>query len=517
MSFYPIERLRNGNVDFLYSLSTYDTKSIINQIRMHPDRVNIINGFINILKDKYVYFCFKIIYDIQEFSDIAYKMLIDSWKINNLDLEMFNNILKNARYRDKLIREYFDELICLKDNFIISLCLYVIENRNNLNDILFKLSRCKNMHIRYLFMRQLLNYYPDLINIVYDDIFSYFIDYTYEENEQLTLLPEYMDIEEICDIAILFLKNSDFEMFNKIKEYILNNYKTNYLAYMLDRNEYYSYSKSKEEIEREEEFGKLKKQILLSDLDRLFITSSTYKIHLYQDYCDKLSKEILEDFEKRTRFFKSDVAKSSSNILKGASEEVVRSLFRNSRGFGYKLSNVYEHGLGDILESYVDKYLELSIRHDYEFVGEGSTCASYRIGDYVFKLIKMKWSYEDVICPNLYLILKNYEEIYVRDKDNIVVAGLEVQKYLTRSARDIDGYYFDLFKEELRNLGYVSKDLLINGPCGDNTMLLDSYKDADTNNPENLPDWFKECPLVLIDRDMIYKKDAKRIRQLPSF
>ena len=51
----------------------------------------------------------------------------------------------------------------------------------------------------------------------------------------------------------------------------------------------------------------------------------------------------------------------------------------------------------------------------------------------VFKLINMKWSYEEVICPNLYLILKNLEEHYIRDEKGIVKAGIEVQKYLTNT------------------------------------------------------------------------------------
>ena len=49
---------------------------------------------------------------------------------------------------------------------------------------------------------------------------------------------------------------------------------------------------------------------------------------------------------------------------------------------------------------------------------------------------------------------------------------------------------------------------------GDNCMILDSYKDADHPNPELLPEWFKEIPLVLVDRDRIYKNDSCFIKQL---
>ena len=41
-------------------------------------------------------------------------------------------------------------------------------------------------------------------------------------------------------------------------------------------------------------------------------------------------------------------------------------------------------------------------------------------------------------------------------------------------------------------------------------MLLDSYMDADCNNPELLPDWFKQYPVVLVDRDLVYKLGTVR-------
>ena len=44
------------------------------------------------------------------------------------------------------------------------------------------------------------------------------------------------------------------------------------------------------------------------------------------------------------------------------------------------------------------------------------------------------------------------------------------------------------------------------GPTGDNCRLLYSYKDADCSNLEKLPSWFKNIPLVSVDRDMTYKK-----------
>ena len=84
---------------------------------------------------------------------------------------------------------------------------------------------------------------------------------------------------------------------------------------------------------------------------------------------------------------------------------------------------------------------------------------------------------------------------------------------MKRSVTDVPSKYFTLFKQELHNLGYFTTDTLRNGPCGDNTRLLDTYFDADCLNHKYLPDWFKEYPIVLVDRDRIYE-NGSIIRQL---
>jgi hypothetical protein len=166
----------------------------------------------------------------------------------------------------------------------------------------------------------------------------------------------------------------------------------------------------------------------------------------------------------------------------------------------------YLYGLKDTLYEYIDKYLSLSKSDTHEFVGGGSTAAVFRIGDYAFKIIYTKWSYEDIICPNNYLILSNLEELYLRDENNVVTCGLEVQPYLSKTTDDIEYKYVSNWFKDFNNLGLEYADNLIHGMCGSNARILDDYRNACTNDPESLPDWFKECPLVLVDRDRVYRR-----------
>lgn len=338
-------------------------------------------------------------------------------------------------------------------------------------------------------MDYLIKNYPDQIDTVYDDITKYTTSVTYEPFEQLTFLPRLMNPDDISKLAVLLLTNNREKDYKKLKEFILKDYKYNYLASELLADKRLV---DPDTLRLLSDPNKEKKESIFSeDADALFRTSADYRFPLYLRHKAKISQELLDDFAYRIRYFLEE---------------------DKSREF----ESIYRCGLGRLLEEWTEKYMELSQSKEYGFVGGGTTCDCYRIGDYVIKLVKTKWSYEDVICPNLYLIAKNYEEIYIRNKKGIVDGGLEVQKYLTRRADNIDPKYFRYFDLALDRLGYRRTDTLTKGTCGENTMLLDTYRDADCLNPEKVPVWFRQCPLVLVDRDRIYPKDKMYIKQLRS-
>ena len=67
MAFNPLEYLENGNIDFVYDLTQYDYNHLIEYVRESNKRVKIVNGFLFKLRDTRPQFCFKIIYDMDEF------------------------------------------------------------------------------------------------------------------------------------------------------------------------------------------------------------------------------------------------------------------------------------------------------------------------------------------------------------------------------------------------------------------------------------------------------------------
>lgn len=482
MAFNPLEYLKDGKVDFVFRCTSYDYEFLIESIRNSPDRINIINGFLPKLKEELPSFCFDIIYDISEFVDDAYELL----DISKVTPEMLNNFLHNSPLGLKVLYENLDTFLSPNGevNYFDYIVKYAFDSHNK--ELLHKLSRYSDLHIRYLFMDYLIKNHKEQIDEIYDDITKYTTSITYEPDEQLTLLPQLMNPDDISKLAVLLLKNNREKDYKKLKEFILRDYKYNYLASELLADKYSVDSNTHRVLRipnNESTFSE--------DADTLFTTSADYRFTLYLKHQEKISKQLLSEFANRIRYYLE-------------------------KDNGRELEAIYLSGLGQLLEEWTEKYMDLSRNKEYGFIGKGTSCSCFRIGDYVMKLVSSKWSYEDEICPNLYLIAKNYEEIYLRDKRGIVTGGLEVQKYLTRRADNIDSKYFGYFDSELSRLGYRRTDTLTNGSYGENTMLLDTYRDADCLNPEKVPAWFKECPLVLIDRDRIYSKDKIYIKQQRS-
>ena len=485
MAFNTLEYLKDGKVDFVFHCTPYDYEHLIEYVRKAPNRMEIINGFLPKLEVDLPSFCFSIIYDIPEFADEAYKLL----DIKKVTPEMMNNLLYNSPLGLKVLYENFNTFLSHNWDTKYFDCIVKYAFDSNNRELIHKLSRYSDFHIRYLFMNYLIKNHPEEIDKIYDDITKYTTSVTYEPYEQLTFFPRLMNSDDISKLAVLLLTNNREKDYKKLKEFILKGYKYNYLAselladkWLFDPNSHILLNDSDKE-KKEGAFSE--------DADSLFSTSADYRFTLYLRHKAKISEQLLNDLSNRIRYY---LEKDKGN----------------------ELESIYCCGLGQLLEEWTEKYMELSKSKEYGFVESGTTCSCYRIGDYVIKLIKTKWSYEDVICPNLYLIAKNYEEIYLRDKKGIVEGGLEVQKYLTRRAGNIDPKYFRYFDLALDRLGYIRTDTLTKGICGENTMLLDTYRDADCPNPEKVPVWFRQYPLVLIDRDRIYPKDKIYVKQLRS-
>lgn len=489
MAYNPLEELKKGNYSFLGDLTSYDLEATIERIRKSFEKNDIINGFLYLIMHEVPYFCFKIIYDNPLYSKETLYLLEKYIGPKYMTTKMFENFFSNP-IAESYVFKHFDEML-IDDERLDILFSFIFNDYKKHREFISYLRLHPDLHIRARFMIYIASNHPLLLNIIYDDFMKYLTSYTHQQYEQTTFLPVLMDKADISILAVtLAQKSTTLPYYYQLKEYILKAYSSNDLAKYLD-NKIVKLDYSFE--------GKLNHNLLLEDIDRLFLSSYDQKFHLYLYYPNKLSEEIREQFSKFLAYFDS------------------RKKDQTNADFS-SLYNIYYYGLGSKLKELLDKYLSLSKDTTYEYLLHGSTAYAFRIGDFVFKLCNMKWSYEDIICPNLYLILENLEEILIRDpKDNRVNAGIEIQKYLKRDANNVPVDIFILWEKALKALGWWTSDRLMHGKCGDNCRMLDSYQDAYTNNPEELPDWFKEYPVVAVDRDRYYRlKNVYHRKEIPE-
>lgn len=488
MSFDPIVYLREGNVNFIWDISLNDRESLAKRVRCLPDRTDVVKVFLPDLIDTFPEFCFTIIYDMEEYMDDAIRLMNKHsfLKLGNTEIK---NILYNTNYGEEYIYDKLESILSEDDKNRMSIIIEFVYNASkNKEKWITKLSRNENLHIRALFILYMIKRYPEYLSEIYDELPKYMTSYTGLPGEQLTFLPNKVSVSDMSEIVYACLELPlDRKVYLQLKEYLLENYEENDLAKLMLSPKRIkltdvsaTYSNNKKGIE---EF-KL-------DADRLFVTSRNYQYQILQRYSENVTKELIDKFTHYLNYFQS-CDDSISPIYK-----------------------IIEQGLFKELKMYVDKYLDMSKDKSTEPIGNGSTCHCFRLGDYVIKLVKTKWSYETIICPSsVFRIVKNEEEHFVRDAEGIVIAGLEVEKYLRRSAKGLPHKYFEQLLNDLKKSGYYTTDTLMGGKGGDNCRILDSYKDADCFNPESLPDYFKKLPLVLVDRDRVYSLKNQYPKQL---
>lgn len=380
----------------------------------------------------------------------------------------YQNILYHTSFGERYILENIDTILMQDENFVSILLEYAVQKKSDfcLNFLVYN----SNLHVRALTMIDIICKYPQLMPIYSADILSFFTNQIGEYYSQISLFLEKMSMDDLSNIAYHLFLNGYTELFNETKDFLFSFYDTNILVTLLLQKEPIN-SQVKEEI--------------CNDIHRYFLKDENMRYYIYKNFKDYLDEQERFNYEKKMA------------VLKSIDE--------------FMIQHIYSYGLGNKMESYIEKYLNLSKDKSVEVKQGGSTCSVIRIGDYFLKLFKMKWSYEDMICPDVYLTIKNLEEDYIRDKEGVVLAGLEVQTYLKRDCRNVPPQYFDKFRLTMKSLGYFVNDHLLNDKWGDNVRLLDSYLDANTDNPEEVPDWFREYPIVLVDRDRVYPDKVDEI------
>ncbi len=454
-----ITDLLNGNIQVFSELDNYFKEVVCDSIRSHPNRLNILKSCFNKIQAEYPYHAFLLTYDLPEYAEVCEKILsADPYILANEHL--FYEVLSCNHWIVNYVDNNLDQIV--KTNFNNTFCLLKYAFTYHKDSWVNHLINHPNLLIRIHTMYTMIDDFPYLFKKYYPNPIALLKVTTKDGHSKL------VDEAYLSKIAVLTILNlHDIPLYQAFKNFILANYSSNTLASIIDTYVIV-------------EDDKVLKELLLADIDELFKTSKNYQWQLYHHYQKYISPELVADFEVQISPF---ATLFPNEVIEGMS----------TRGLLSKFIEL------------THKYLELSTKANcITNAGEGTCSYVYRVGDYIIKYSDKKYSYEESICPNLYLIIKNYEEIINRDSYGHVTGALEVQKYLSKVVLPTESELLTKWQEALKDEGYYLADDLVGQKVGSNCFRLDDYHDADTLDPESLPEWFKKDPVVLVDRDLVY-------------
>lgn len=462
-------KILDGDLDFLDSFSKNYMDALVKDIIESPLRWKILSESFDAIFKKNQRLAFLISFDLPEYATYWRRHLEMDYSVL-FDYECLLLFLLKTEWSKKFVFDIIEKLSLKSRSTMFAILRYT--ERTGDYGLVKKIANHHNLDVRGLFLEELIDTHAHLVYNIYDDIIDCFTRCD-KDGKVISLMNE----EKVSRIASLVLIHGlGEEEYLKIRDFILVNYDKNTLAAALD-----DYGKLNMDI------FTLNKEMLIRDINRLFVTSKNYKYELVTRYASYLDSKLFTDFRSRISPFT------------WIDRDAVRKIFLS--------------GLGDKFLEYVDKYLEMSTGAKViRDAGFGTCSRVFRVGDYVIKLSHKKWSMEDSLCPSGYLFAKNYEEDVVRKSNGEVTGAIEVQKYLTRPLVVDDYMAIFNYGEALRNEGYYTKDVLTDREGGSNCYYLDSYLDADCEDHEKLPEWFKKDPVVLVDRDLVFRLENKNPR-----
>lgn len=455
--------LANNDVSFLSSLSYSETEKIIETVRHDPLKEKILSRCFLSLKNLFPDFLFKIVFDMDQYKEYCISYLDSKFDLLSDSRFCGYYFLGKCKWAIDYLKKNINRLKELDRSIIFIILRYVMDTKDK--ELINLLLYSEDLELRGMVMTEFMEMSPYHFIMNYTNLVESFVKK--DENGSIIGIVEEKYVSRIA-YAIVD-NNLGMDKYEQVKDFILSNYQFNSLAERLDG------------INVDEELGiefDSYLDVLFKDMDDLFRTSMSYKYNLFIKYPDKISKDIRDEFY--------DAIKAYVQIDAEA------------------VAHMFKVGLGDKFLEFTKKYMELSTGAKVVGnAGMGSSTRAFIVGDYVVKCSYKKWI--ATRCPDLYLVAKNLEEEIVRSHFGSIIGALEVQKYYHKPINPKNQRLVGNFHRALEELGYTYDDNVIGLNNTPNIFYLDDYKDADCDNPEDLPKWYKKDPIVLVDRDYVRK------------
>lgn len=255
---------------------------LMDMIKNNKNRKMLIDYVIDNYTDKYLLFCFELIYDLDEFRDKIFYFLENGRCKMLLQTNILVNFMKTS-YGKSYVLDNLEFVINNCSSNLDTIVKYLFES-NDL-EMLNKIVNYPNLRIRYLVINYFIDNYKDKFNDIYPDI-----------TDNLKVNDELMNINDISKLTVKLFSVGRKDLYLKLRNYILANYKDNDLGEVII---------TKMDVEGTECNMELVKEFV-NDIDNLFKTSSKYKFQIYHRFSKRISLELLDNYKRYLNMFMID-------------------------------------------------------------------------------------------------------------------------------------------------------------------------------------------------------------------
>ena len=451
---YSLEELKKGNVEILSTMNYSDTHDIVDLIHNCPDKKQILHTILPCFENKGDYFgieydLFRLIYLDSEFKENTFYLLHKEY-VKPENLSAKEIYNLLAHTSWGLEYVYHNLERILSEDHIGAKIKNILEAIKNKPEVYQKfLTKVLTISNQEIRDKFIENTISKQITFDYENIIRCFYQNPNEFDYQQECLPSYQEKPKL----ILSELPKFLLFYSKHHPEIKN--------MMMDNFEIFF------DVESEEKMGLLD----------AFYTASLfwyrYKDLLYQ------YKELLYLYQKQKALDMDRILTTLINYHQ-------------------------EKGVIDILKNQEIKYLS-----------SGTTTRVFQVGNKVLKFSLKK--YEMATEKDLFLIAPTETEI-IYDENNAPILIVEIQDYLKKEYNGLSMTDKDIehFFQELSHQGYILTDPNCLEKNNKNFGFLNDYHDANITgfqSAEDLPERFKKRPIVLYDVDLVYKKDAKKVKR----
>ena len=422
--------------------------------------------------------------------------------IASYDKKEYIELIKNSEYRDEILNKIIPQII---DNDEYKLANYIFE-------IIYKDEDYKD-YTKELIDKKIIDFKKIKEKLLKDILNNTEYGFEFVYNNLEDLFNEKLNKEKNNNIGVVtdYFKDKYFEyrkILNKVLDTDNQRIKDRFITSSLADNI---------QLFEDDIIKTIYNNGIINNSIIPFFISKTHKFeHM------RYKKLMLREFKK---FFMSELNRKMELININQDEINLERLKKYKKVF--ELYKSYEDKTVDLIISNLInnddiEFLNEIIDDNVSFIGRGTTTVAYKTGSKVIKFTRQK--HQQIQKPiNLFLLAPTYtKNIY--DKEGNITSIIEIQDYLSKehNGKKICEDDIKYFYEELDKLGYIATDPLCYQLKEENFGFLNDYHDADItgfNSTEELPERFKERPIVLYDIDLIYKKDDpnKKILKFTSF